>query len=363
MARSVPALLPRNPARRGSLTPYKALAAKVRAVVENTPVAKVAKAMYGGDLDFDEVQRAASSPAMINDSGSGWAGPLGRFGVSQAVEDIVAMSAIGRLLAFGALRVDLGRLASVTIPGRQTVAANAGAWVAEGQPVQVKQYSILGPKLSPHKLEVITTITWEMSNASNIEEILRQLLTEAAALAIDAAVLSTAAASTAQSAGLLHGLTPIAASTTGGFDSCGQDLGKLVADIASRGGGARAAFIAAPSQATAIRFWAGGQFGVTPQNDVLPVAASAALADGTVIAIEPESFATTLGEVRFDMATSATLHMEDTSPTDITSGTGTLAYPVKSLYQTDLIGLKMSLLGADWCMRAPHVSYMTGVQW
>jgi hypothetical protein len=335
----------------------------VRAVVEGAPVSKVAKAMYGSDIDFDEVQRAASSPALLNDSGSGWAGPLGRFGVSQAIEDIVAMSALGRLLAFGAMRVDLGRLASVTIPGRQVSAANAGSWVAEGQPVQVKQYSIPTSKLSPHKLEVITTITWEMSNASNIEEILRQLLTEAASLAIDAAVLSTTAGSAAQSAGLLHGLTPVAASTTGGFDSCGQDLGKLVADIASRGGGARAAFIAVPGQATAIRFWAGGQFGVTPANDVLPVAASAALADGTVICIEPESFATTLGEVRFDMSMGSTLHMEDTSPADITGPTGTLAQPVKSMFQTDLIALKMSLVGADWCMRAPHVSYMTAVQW
>jgi hypothetical protein len=349
--------------RRAALTPYKALAAKVRAVVEGTSAQKIAKAMYGSDIDYDEVLRAASGPALLNDSGSGWAGPLGRYGVSQAVEDIVAMSAIGRLLAFGAMHVDLGRLALVTVPGRQTVAANGGQWVAEGAPVQVKQYSIPTAKLSPHKLEVITTITWEMSNASNIEEILRVLLTEAAGLAIDAAILSTTASSAAQSAGLLHGLTPLTASTSTGFDACGADLGNLVADIASRGGGSRAAFIAAPAQATAIRFWAGGQFGVTPANDVLPVAASAALATGTVICIEPESFACSLGDVQFGTAQGSTLHMEDTTPADITGSTGTLAQPVKSLYQTDLIGLKMSLLGADWCMRAPHVSYITGVQW
>jgi hypothetical protein len=54
-----------------------------------------------------------------------------------------------------------------------------------------------------------------------------------------------------------------------------------------------------------------------------------------------------LGKARFDLATSATLHMEDTSPADIAGPTGTLAYPVKSMFQTDLIALKMSLLGAD----------------
>jgi hypothetical protein len=312
---------------------------------------------------IDEVLRAASAPATLSDPA--WAGPLGRYGVSQAVEDIVAMTAIGRLLAFGAMRVDLGRLALVTIPGRQTVAANAGTWVAEGAPVQVKQYSIPTAKLSPHKLEVITTITWEMANASNIEEILRVLLTEAAGLAIDAAVFSATAASAAQPAGLLHGLSALSPTTAGssGFDACGQDLGKLVADIASRGGGARCAFIAAPAQATAIRFWAGGQFGVTPANDVLPVAASAALADGTVICIEPESFACCLGDVQFDTAQGTTLHMEDTNPADIVPASGTPSFPVKSVFQTDLIALKMSLLGADWAMRAAHLSYMDSVQW
>jgi hypothetical protein len=43
---------PLPPRRRAALTPYKALAAKVRAVVESVPVQKTAKAMYGGDLDF-----------------------------------------------------------------------------------------------------------------------------------------------------------------------------------------------------------------------------------------------------------------------------------------------------------------------
>jgi hypothetical protein len=347
------------PRRRAAQTFYKTASVLVRSAVERASPAKVAKVMYGDDLEFDEIQRAASSPALLNDSGSGWAGPLGRYAVSQAIEDVVAMSAIGRLLQIGALHVDLGRIASLTIPGRQTSAADAGTWLAEGAVSQVRKYTVLGPKLVPHKLEVTTSMTFEMTRASNIEEILRVLLSEAASLAVDAAVLSTTAASPARSAGLLYGLTPLAASTTGGFDSCGSDLGKLVADIASRGGGARAAFIAAPSQATAIRFWAGGQFGTTAANDVLPVAASAALADGTVICIEPESFACTFGELQFSMSQDSLLHFEDTSPADITSGTGTLATPVKSLFQTDSLAIKMTLWG-DWVMRAPHVSYIDG---
>jgi hypothetical protein len=48
---------------------------------------------------------------------------------------------------------------------------------------------------------------------------------------------------------------------------------------------------------------------------------------------------------------------EDTSPTDITGGTPSPAAPVKSLFQTDAIGLKTTL-SATWGLRAAgHCQY------
>jgi hypothetical protein len=342
---------------------WRAAAATLRGHVDGITAEQAAKQRHPDDAVTPIILRAASTQATLTDPN--WAGPLAMVGVSQAIEDIVAMSSLEKLLAAGALHVDLGRLSSLTVPGRQTHATDAGAWTAEGAPVQVHQYTILGPTLRPHKLEVITTVTAEMAKTSNIEDILRVLLTEASGLAIDAAMLSTTAASAAQSAGLLYGLTPItptpAASAPYGFDACGQDLGKLVGDIATRGGGRKAAFIASPSQATSVRFWAGGQFGMTPQNDVLPVAASAALANGTVICVEPQSLAVSFGAPQFSISTVAAMHMEDTTPANIATSS-TPAAPVKSMFQIDALTLKMTLWG-DWCMRAPHVSFMTGVQW
>jgi hypothetical protein len=343
---------------------WRAAAATLRGFLDGTSALNAVTRMYPDDQVTSLILRAASTQATLTDPA--WAGPLAMVGVSQAIEDIVAMSSLERLLAAGALHVDLGRLASLTIPGRAVKASDAGVWLAEGAPSPVRQYAILGPTLRPHKLEVITVVTREMSEASNIEDVLRVLLTEAAGLAIDAGVFSTNAASTGSSAGLMNGLTPLtptpAASAPYGFDACGQDLGKLVGDIATRGGGRRAVFIGAPSQATSIRFWAGGQFSATPQNDVLPVAASAALADGTVVCVEPESFACSFGVPEFSVSSVAALHMEDTTPADIVSGTGTLAVPVKGMFQIDALALKMVLRG-DWCMRAPHVSFMDAVQW
>jgi hypothetical protein len=201
-----------------------------------------------------------------------------------------------------------------------------------------------------------------MSETSNIEDVLRTLLTEASGITLDAAIFSTNAGSTAQSPGIFNGVTPVVGSSSGSaFDSCGVDVGSLVADIASRGGGARAVFVAAPAQAITMRFFAGGQFGVTPAGDVVPVAGSAALADKTVVCIEPGSFATTIGSPEFSVSRVAALHQEDTTPADIVSG-GTLATPVKSMFQIDALAMKMTLWG-DWCMRAPHVSYMTDAAW
>jgi hypothetical protein len=334
---------------------WRAAAAKVRSFVEGRAIEKIIADYYPDDAVTPIILRGASNPAILTDPN--WAGPLAALSVSEAVQDSVSMSVLGRLTLAGSLHIDLGRFASVVVPGRATTPADAGQWVAEGGVIPARQYNLLGPTLRPHKLSVIATFTREMSEASNIEQILRALIIEAAGPAVDAAILSNAAASPQKSAGLLNGLVAIApAAGTFSFDNCGQDLGKLVSDLAARNGGANALFIASPAQSTAVRFWvAGGPF---------PIAGSAALPDGTIIAIEPSSFASTIGAPEFEVGTVATIHQEDTAPADIVGGVspGVPAWPTKSMWQVDAIALKMTLW-ADWCMRAPHVSFMDAVTW
>jgi hypothetical protein len=407
--------------------------------VDKISIDKAMKAMYPDDDISPMVMRAASTQAITSDPS--WAGPLAHLSVSEAIEDIVSMSAFGKLMQIGALNVDLGRFASMVVPGRSITSADAGQWVAEGAPAPARQLHIIGPTLHHKKLEVIVTMTREMIDASNIEDVVRVLISEAASMALDAAIFSTSAATTAQPAGILNGLTPLTPSTATGFDGCGEDLGTLVADIATRGGGARAAFIGAPAQANSIKFWGNGEFATT---------GAAALANGTVVCIEPESFACAINAPEFSASTSAAIHQEDTTPANIGSataysvssatvaapgsggvtgaavysvggGAGTaatlnvtvaagaitinsianpgsyttfpsspapltyvsgvgsgvvgatanitsavsasvVAAPVKSMFQIDAIAMKM-ILRADWCMRAPHVSFMSAVLW
>jgi hypothetical protein len=341
---------------------WRAVSALVRGHIASITADSMAKSMYPDDSVTPVVLKAVSTQATT--SNPSWAGSILRYAVDQSIEDIVAMSVAWRLELAGALRVQMGNLSSVTVPGRSQNAANAGQWVQEGQAIPVRQQAIYpGAKLTPQKLACIVTMTREITEASNIEDVLKMLMTEAAGMAIDNAMFSTSAATAAQPAGLLNGLTPLASSaSTLGFDGCGQDLGTLVQDIATRGGGRKAFFVGAPKQATSIRFWAGGQFAVTPATDVLPVAASIGMPAGSVAAIEPESLAFSISDPEFAITNVAALHQEDTSPQNITGGSPSPAVPVKSMFQTEAFALRM-VVWASWGMRAPHVSFMDAVPW
>jgi hypothetical protein len=86
-----------------------------------------------------------------------------------------------------------------------------------------------------------------------------------------------------------------------------------------------------------------------------------------VIAVDAADFATALGDApRFAVSTEATLHEEDTTPLALgtgTQGSGVLAVPMRSLFQTDAVAIRMSLY-VSWAMRrASMVQAITTVIW
>jgi hypothetical protein len=72
------------------------------------------------------------------------------------------------------------------------------------------------------------------------------------------------------------------------------------------------------------------------------------------------------GAPRFDVSDQATLHLEDTTPLAIASGTqgsGVLAVPTRSLYQTDSMALRM-IMDVNWGMRRTGViAWTQSVTW
>jgi len=88
---------------------------------------------------------------------------------------------------------------------------------------------------------------------------------------------------------------------------------------------------------------------------------------GRVIAVDADWFATATGDApRFAVSNEATLHEEDTTPLALGTGpqgTGVLAVPMRSLFQTDSIAIRLSLF-VTWAMvRAGMVQTIAAVGW
>lgn len=320
--------------------------------------ARIAKTLYKDDPVTPILLKAAAPPATIGNAG--WAGTVAHLSVSSLLQSIVSLSAAADLLN-RALKISFDRLASIRLPSRFASASSAGSWLIEGMPIVVQDYVVsAGPTLSPHKLATIATLTREMVSSSNVEAVVRQLLSEAFALMLDQTLFGTQAdTGTGAPAGLLNGVTPtVAATGTSAIENMITDIQSLIAALATQKAGLAPVFVGAAGQIAAMKARLGPKFDY-------PILASAGLAPGVLIVVEPASLAATIQNAvpSFDAAESAILHMESATPTDIVTASGTAAVPVKSLFQTDAIALRAILSGVSWAMRAPHVAFVSGTAW
>lgn len=303
------------------------------------------------------VARGAVTP-----TSTGTAAALARESVEDFTLSLAGPSAAAALLARASLPMTLDRVDRIRAPGRLTSAADAGTFVREGEPIRVLGLTLAGPLLTPAKLAVIYTFTSELLGygVRDAEALVRQVLTEASALALDAAMLGDAAAvDELRPAGLLYGVDPLPAAAGGGLDAMLLDVRTLGDAIGLAGGGTDLAFIASPGMALGLKLMAGPRFDY-------PVLASLAVPGDRLIALDCASLAAAYGAVpRFDSADQAVLHMEDAAPAQIgTPGApATVAAPSRSLWQTDTTALRM-ILPIDWAMRAAgHVAFVDGVTW
>jgi hypothetical protein len=353
-ARSIPTPMPRSSSRRSSIL-YRAAACTLRSAATGMSPQKIARTLYPGDDSVQLVLRAASAPATITDPA--WFGLISHDIIaSELIQKLTALSAAANLMQRG-LKVDLTGKGSITVPGRLYDPSAAGAWIAEGQPIPLRQPSIApGPKLVPRKLAVLTTYTHEMVEADSIEDFVTAAIREASAALLDQAMFSTNAGDATKPPGILVGATNVPPTSAAAPWAISSDIGSLVDALARAGGGLEPVIVAAPGQAASLRMWR--------QESFYEIFASLALPAGTVVAVESSSFVSGLdGIPDFSTSIGATLHMEDTAPADIVGAGGTVAVPVKNLFQEDLIGLKM-ILRASWGLRNPaHVAIMEGTSW
>lgn len=263
------------------------------------------------------------------------------------------VSAASPLIAAGR-RLRLGQLGTVNTPTRSGVPdASAVPWVGEGAPTRVRAGSITGVQLGPlKKLAVITTLTRELAESSDGEAVFADMFSEDAAAALDASMFSNLAATAAQPAGLLYGVNALAAGASAQADV------SAVASAVMAGGGASVAFVAGP--ATAFRLAL-----ALPDRD-LTIWPGRGVPEGRLIGVDPTAFLFA-GDPVPEIAESraAVLHMEDSAPAAVSAvGTpNTVAAPTVSLFQNDLLGVRVTLRAA-WALRAPGaVAWVNGVGW
>ena len=355
----------------------RALAAWTKAHVTKDPIDKVLRDSYGADEMTNVVLRAAVNPAMT--TVATWAAELVQTSNVDYLDRLIPNFIFPQLKALGA-SYTFGNNGVLKIPVRAATPTLAGAWTAEGGAKPVKRASFSTVSLTPTKLSVISTFSEEMATYGmpSIEAIIRQAMSDDTGIALDTYLIDNVAASAGvRPAGLLNGVTPITASAaTPSTAAMVADLKALVAAITAAGGGGRGpiAIIMNPAQALALGFaqtttgdflfssveQAASKFGVR-------FIVSNTVTAGRVIAVDAADFATALGDVpRFAVSTEATLHEEDTTPLALgtgTQGSGVLAVPMRSLFQTDAVAIRMSLY-VSWVMRrASMVQTIASVIW
>jgi hypothetical protein len=333
---------------------HKTAAVMLRAHASGVAPEAAAKALFGKDHGLSDVLRAVTAPADLTTPP--WAGIVAHDIIrGDLIQKITGLSAAAALMQSG-LQVDLTGIGSLTVPGRLYDPTAAGGWVAEGQPIRVRTPVLTGgPKLEPRMLKVLAGFTREMVMSSAIVDFTKAAIGEAAAALLDQRLFSTTPADANGPAGILIGAISVPPTAAGTPWTISSDIGALVEALAQFGAGLEPILICAPGQAASLRMWR--------QQSFYTVLASLALPAGTVVAVEASSFASAIGAVpRFEVGKEMLIHEEDTTPTDIVVS-GTPAAPVKSYYQIDAVGLRMTLEAA-WGMRnAKHVAIMEGTSW
>ena len=333
-----PPLLPGNTFRRW-------LTARAVAAYRHVRPREVAAEMWPGDRMLEHVIRAASAPAMIGVAG--WAAELSHTVVMDALAALGPASAGAQLLRQSTVLSFDGN-GVISAPGFVAGAGNAG-FVAEGQPIPVKQLADAVVQMTPHKLSAIAVLSEEMILSSNAEQLIGDVLIRSAAAALDVALFGTAAATAAQPAGLRYNIAAYTASTNGDFwEAYFEDIANGINACSPVGGNGPFVLVANAGRAVQIKLRAMGEepyeiLGSTAVGGDMVVVAPSAI----VCAISPEP--------AIEVAGASTLHLSD--PAAVIVNGGVPAAPHKSMWQTATVALKLRW-PVTWALRDPR-----GVNW
>jgi Phage capsid family len=327
----------------------RAVLAEARAVfTPERDAARVARKTWPDDkATLALLTRAASSFATTTDAA--WAAPLAPTTiVAELLTNLGPTSAGSQLLRRG-ITLTFDGYNQIKVPGI-TASANYAGFVGQGANIPVRQLAVsAGVTLEARKFASVVALSREMIESGNAEALVRAVLVDSVAIALDVALLGSTAGDANRPPGLLNNIVALTPTAGGGSQAMLTDLAALAAGPAAVGG-LDLAYVCAPSEAVKLTFAMGAQF-------KLPIIASGGIPPKTVICLAlPALVSATDPQPQLESARDAVLHFDDASPSD-------LGTPSKSMFQIDSVAIRLTQFVA-WGLRATGgASWMQNVTW
>jgi hypothetical protein len=318
----------------------------------------IAAKLWPADHDVGLVLRAASSPA--DSATSSWAGALSTTGALVDLLSVLASSSAGAALLKRCLNFDWSAgVSGLSVPALDVQAAYA-QWIVQGSPLPVIDLASNRITVGPKKIGCIVTFSRESFNHSTpaIEQLVRLAVSESLGLAIDATLFSTAAGTSASPPGIFAGIAALTPSNNSiPSEALASDIAELVAAVSAVSGNSPIVLVASPRQAAALR--------VRTTAVDFPTFSSPALADRSVAAIASNAlFSVGDNAPRFETSIESLVHM-DTQPgqVGIVGSPNQVSAPTRSLFQTDVVALKMRF-SINWALRnSAGCAWISGTNW
>jgi HK97 family phage major capsid protein len=331
---------------------------------------------FESDRELQAVVKAAVDPAMT--SVSGWASELTRSGFGDFLAAMGPTSFYAQLAAAGTT-IQFGANQSITLPTQGGAIGDlAGSFVSEGSLIPVKRSTYSSKVLNRNKMAVISHMSREISQCSipSLQSLVTAQILSDTQYAIDAALISANPAVPGKSpAGLLNGvtMTPSAGSTAADVLT---DIRALVTPLIQQNCNASAIIIMLnPIDELALSFVTSA-VGTFVFRDQLAagrlngyrVIVSGNIPAGTAIALDSSSFASAFDTPNFSVSDTASLvQANDVSPDpsvlDKKNFNAVTGGNVVSLFQQELIAVRM-VMPLSWDMlRANLVTGVTGIAW
>lgn len=337
--------------------------------ISGRPVESILEERYPGHEATAAVTRTAI--AVATTTTSGWASQL----VETAMADFLALlppTSVYPVLRSMGVGLTFGpNSGAIKIPFSSSTTALAGGFVLEGDPIPVGRLTLDSITLTPHKFGIIVPMTKEVMRYTNpaLEAIVRSELLARTAIKLDSLLIDSTASSATRPAGLLNGVSAGSAYGGGDYQAFLADMKTLLSPFDTANAGRSLALLMNPAQARGVRMMAGpNASGFGWANQFLAdfrVISSTSITAGTVIAVDAADFVTGTGDSpMFETSDQATIHMEDTPAAISATGTpNTVAAPVRSMFQTNSVALKMTM-DVTWAMRrSGMVQYISSVTW